>query len=275
MESATYDDTGGGVYDEAKIEAESDYSVSGSAESPVNAPIPAGELSLQSDKIIKSAFVSLETNSFDDDKTQMENLVKDNDGFIQSSNLYGYNDNRRYEVTLRVPGENYEAVKKAVEALGRLVSSSESSENVSGEYYDLESRLKTKIIEEERVLAMIEKAYTAENLLALEKFLAEIRTDIEIYKSRMNDIDNLSSYSTITVTLTEQPNVRISTGATPFGLRLSNSFMNSINNTISFFENILVFLAGALIPLVIIGLLIIIGIAAYRRAVKKRGHSSN
>ena len=241
----------------------------GEAAPPEESAAYAGPEDVRPDKIIKSGYVSLETNIFDDCKANIENFIKSEGGYTEFSNLYGQTDSRQFEATFRVPAEKFDIVKQSIESMGRLLSSNESQSNLSAEYYDTQARLEAKKLEEDRLLEMISKASDVNTLLALEQYLAQVRTDIEIHQSQIKNIDSRSSYSTLSVSLTEQVNARLTTGAIPFGLRMSNSFVNSVNNTITFFENAMVFLAGAALPLLFAAVLIMAALFAFRAAVKK------
>jgi len=223
----------------------------------------------QPEKIIKTGNVELSTNHFDNDKIRLETLTKQMGGFIEQSNIYGIGGSRRYEAVLRVPGDRFSDMKKAVEETGKLVSAGESTNNVTGQYYDTVERLSTKKIEEERVLDMIGKADNVDTLLNLEEYLGRIRTDIYQMESQIKDIDNLSSYSTINVTMTEGLNVILMADTGNFGQKLWQNFKSSANATASFFGNILVFLAGAAIPLALIALVAAAGLIAYRKLLFK------
>ena len=217
------------------------------------------------EKIIKSGSVDLSTDRFDSDKTRLETLALEMGGFIQQSNIYNRGAGRYYEAVFRVPAERFSDMKKAVEETGKLISSSENAENVTGQYYDMKERLEAKRVEEERILELIEQADSVETLLALEEYLGRVRTDIDLFESRMKDIDSLSSFSTINVTLTEGLNVQLLANTGNFGQKLWSNFRSSASGTASFFGNILVFLAGAAVPLALIALVIAVGITAYKR----------
>ena len=229
-----------------------------------NQSAPAGG-ELRPEKIIKSGFIELTSDHFDNDKSRLEVLTLQMGGFIEQASSYSQGDHRRYEAVIRVPGERFSEMKKAVEETGRLISSSENSDNVTGQYYDMESRLAIKRVEEERILAMIEKAENVETILVLEEHLGAVRTDIEMLVSQMNNIDNLSAYSTLNVNLTEGVNVKIIVDTGNFGQKLWQNLKYSASGTAEFFGNVLVFLAGAVIPLALTALLIFTGIYAGRK----------
>jgi len=215
--------------------------------------------------ILKSAFVELSTEDFDDDKIQLENLTREMGGFVESSNIFNEGNNRSFHVVLRVPADYFSELKAQIEETGRLISSSESIQNVTGEYYDTLGRLDVKRIEEERILEMIENAESVETILVLEEQLGRVRTDIEIMQSWINNVDSLAAFSTITVNMTEGVRIPLFEGTGNFGQRLLNTFVASVGATGSFFANILVFLAGAVVPLTLISLLVFTGLYAGKK----------
>jgi len=252
------------LYDDMGAQAQPELALSAPQEAP---QLVSGrsESVLQPEKIIKTGSVELSTDHFDSDKQRLEMLTREMGGFIERSNIYNMGNNRRFEVVLRVPGNCFSDMKKAVEETGKLISSSENAENVTGQYYDMESRLATKRVEEERILAMIDKAENVETLLMLEEHLGRIRTDIELFESQMKNIDSLSAYSTLNVYMTEGLNVKLMADTGNFGQRLLQSFQASAGNTAAFFENVLVFLAGALIPLALIAFLAFTVLIVYKK----------
>jgi hypothetical protein len=215
--------------------------------------------------IIKSGFVELITENFDSDKTHLETLTRQMGGFIESSDIFNEGSYRRYHVVLRVPKEHFSELKEEVEKTGRLISTSENIQNVTGEYYDTQGRLEIKRIEEERILEMIENAENVETILILEEQLGRVRTDIELMQSWINNIDSLANFSTLTVNMAEVQNIRLFADTGNFGQRLWHNLRSSASNTSAFFGTILVFLAGAVIPLVLIIFLVFTGFLARKK----------
>ncbi len=179
------------------------------------------------------------------------------------------------DIILRVPRDQFDTVLKRVESLAKVVSSSQSAEDVTASYYDIAGRLETRRVEEARVLEMIPRAEKIEDLLALEERLGEIRTDIELYQSQMNNIDRLAAYSTIHVNLEEVPREEMIVVSDDLGGRLQLAFIRSVNNTVIFFQNTLLFLAEIFIPLLFAGLIAVVGIIIYKRKKKPRAGVGN
>ncbi len=78
-----------------------------------------------------------------------------------------------------------------------------SGSDVSEEYVDLESRLKSKRTVESRLLEFMQKATTTEDLLKISSDLARVQEEIEQITGRIKYLDNQVDYSTIIITINE------------------------------------------------------------------------
>ena len=230
-------------------------------------------------KVILTANIQMETEDFAATSAQLRVFVTDAGGFVENSSAYVYTsdyynnsrrDYRRGDFTFRVPSNTYETVKAQIEATGHVLSASDSSVDATTEFFDTESRIKTLRAQETSLLAMIEKATEVKDLIQLEQRLSEIRTDIELFQSRMNTIDRQASFSTIIVNLTEVTTVEpIVIKPTSTWEQMQGSFTRSINGILAFFEGLVIFLAAAIVPLLLIALLVFIAIRLVRRAIRK------
>lgn len=258
-ESYKYDDISGG--------AAADYGGEAGAQSAAGVDVAETER-----KIIKTAWLSIETYDYDGSAKKLQDTVLIYGGYVQKADISAYNgrDNeslKRGTYVLRVPQEYFETAKDEIEKTGKVLSSSIGGDDVTSQYYDIESRLNIKKEEEKRIIAMIAKAEKIEDLIKLEEKLSEIRTDIEIYQTRLNSIDRLSSFSTITVDLTEISEKDKITYDEDFGGKLKAGFIASVNFVISFFQGIILVIAYALVPVLLLG---IIGFIVWM-FVRKRG----
>jgi len=270
--------------------AENSYTDSGSAygghalydPAPMATSAPADSGGTQQpSKIIRTGNIDMRTKTFEDTVQQMKNLVMDAGGFIGDSNAYVYanysgRDYRSGNYTFRVPQESYETVKSALEALGQVVTSSDSTRDVTTEYYDTAGRLQSARAQEESLLGMIARATDLTDLILLEERLSEVRTQIEIHQSRINTIDRQSSFSTIHVNLTEVQTIEpIKLEPSTMWEKIQNSFIGSVNGVLSFFGGLIIGLVGIAIPLVIIGIALFVAWRIIRRSLRKRTAAKN
>lgn len=190
----------------------------------------ASNVSLPSDgrKIILNASLTIEALDFDATCTALMQALKDAGGYVASTDLYSpsHEGARRSAIyELRVPAARYESFLQSAGDAGNLVNKQESTEDVTRAYVDVEARLKSLYLQEERLYAMMEQAGELETLLAIQNQLTEVQYQIESYTSQRNTYDDLISYSTVTVSVEE---VRVFTEAPEtFVDRVGEAFRSS------------------------------------------------
>ena len=207
---------------EAAYDEEADHPASGNDSIAGSGFVYQTDTDLAS-KIIYSAYLQIETTAFDDSLAALNAMLGANKAFLESSSTggasyadtyYGRQTYRTAEFTIRVPKENFSAMLQGMSEIGNVTRNNVYSENVTAQYTDTESRLATYRVEEERLLAMLEKAETVEDMLTIESRLSEVRYHIESLTSSLKNWDNQVNYSTITVyisevkELTEQPELQ-------------------------------------------------------------------
>ncbi len=157
-------------------------------------------------KVIKSALVNLETEKGGYAKlkeeaaaaasaaggfVENESASKDGEGFTHAT------------LTLRVPAERFDEVMSRISSLGEAISTQVSTSDVSGEYVDLESRLKHLQAEESFYLALIAKAESVEEMISIREHLSSIQLEKEQLQGRKDYLDRQISYSTLTLSVNE------------------------------------------------------------------------
>ena len=217
------------------------------------------------EKIIYSADATVETTEFDKTLEELAALIKEYGGWVQSSSINGANYysisrgssyNRSADYTIRIPSDKFQTVMNSLSTLGNVPYSYTYTENVSAQYYDVQSRLTAYKTQETRLLEMMEKAQTVEDTITIEEKLTELQYKIDSLQSSLNNWDRQVNYSTISLSVqevgeyTEQQAVTIS-----YGQRLLNAFTDSLKGAGRFFKNLLVFLVSALPTLVILAVL--------------------
>lgn len=224
-------------------------------------------------KIIKSGYLSGNTDNFDGLSADITALVTEYAGYIENANIHVYDYDRnlkRGDYTLRVPSESYEAFKTALAGKFVVLSQSENVENLTTQYYDTESRLNTKRASEQRLLEMLTKAEKVEDLIALEQQLSEVRTEIELLENSLLNIDRLASYSTVTLSITEVREAELMPVADDLGSRMRGSFNSSINFITGTFESLVVLAAGLAVPLLLVAIPAVAAVLIVKTILKRR-----
>ena len=224
---------GGAAYDMMTESANRDYnnfyaadtemSVSSSVESP--SAIAGGSFKTESGltdsantaadplaqrKIVRTLRITAETKTFDESAAAIEALCANLGGYIESSSRSGgsirYSSSviaRSAAYTLRIPADRLEDFRAGIGGSVNIVDESSKISDITDRYYDVDTRIATLKVEEERLLAMLEKATELEYLITLEQRLSEVRYEIESYTGTLRRYDSQVSYSTVNLTLDE------------------------------------------------------------------------
>lgn len=168
-----------------------------------------GELT-QSDnrKWIITVEMSAETEDLDALLAALTGEIGALDGYVEDQNIYNGSAyaSRRYRsasLTVRVPAGDVDRFTQAVAGIANVVSSNKSLEDVTLQYSDTETRVKTLETEQTRLLELMEQAENLSDLLEIEGRLTEVRYELERYSSRLKLYDNQIDYATIYLSIDE------------------------------------------------------------------------
>jgi hypothetical protein len=94
---------------------------------------------------------------------------------------------------------------------GRLISTTKSTQDVSGDYVDTQSRLKNLRGEQARLLTLLSHASVLGDILAIDQRLTDVEGQIEQIEAHLNQLNSQVSFYTIAVSL--QPSQAVLTPA--------------------------------------------------------------
>ena len=200
--AATFTDTAvfEDVVMEEAVEAEMDYgavpepTVAGASGGGSGGQNPAGQ---QERKLIKTGSISLEVEQLASAEEAVLEWCQSFGGYVASS----LNHETNAAFTVRIPAVHFDAAMAAAGNLGRVRSRNVSTQDVSEQFYDLQTRLDTRKILRDRLQAYLTQAANMEDLLGIERELNSTLTEIESMEGRMRRLSNQIDYSTITVDL--------------------------------------------------------------------------
>jgi hypothetical protein len=224
--------------------------------------------------VIYHAEIRMEVKEFRKVQQTIEQLVQSQGGYIVQANVYESEDHRlEGTVMTRIPQAKFPMFLGQLEKLAiKVHSRNVTGQDVTEEFVDLESRLKSKQAVEERLYQFLKEAKETKDLLAISNDLARVQEEIEQIKGRMKYLQNQSALSTVTIHLFENKvvvpdleNKELNTWE-----KTKKQFMSSINLLLSLFSGLVVFIIGNLpvfvVFIIFIGLLIFLG----KRIVKKK-----
>lgn len=229
--------------------------------------------------VIYHAQLGLEVKDFQASMAAMEKKAQEYGGYVVESNTYRDGE-ETYSgtLTVRIPQKNFrsfldDAEGMALDVYDRVVN----GEDVTEEYVDLESRLKSKRVVEARLLTFMENAEKTEDLLKISSDLARVQEEIEQLLGRMKYLENQSSLSTVTITMNEDKLVSAKLDNQDLNTweRTKNQFVSSLNFLLSLASGLIVFVVGNLPILAILFIVFIIAFFIVKKVRKQRtSHSS-
>ena len=179
------------------------------AAAPIGTDAPAGL------KVIRDGRVELrvEPGTFGQISSQLRSIAQDLGGYITSGETYLQEiDDVDYTVgwlTMRIPEDRFDDALDRVDGLGERLSLSVSSQDVTEEYVDLEGRLRYWKTQEEFYTRLMAEATEIEDLVTIQTRMQDVLLNIEQIEGRLRYLGSRTSFSTLTVGLTEVP------GSTP------------------------------------------------------------
>ena len=222
--------------------------------------------------IIHNASISANVKELSVAQEKITQKVKKYNGYIVESTVYQESESNSYgKMVVRVPEEHFETfLVEAESEVTKVLEHNVTGEDVTEQYVDLESRLKSKRAVEARLLVFMEKAEKTEDLLKISDDLAKVQEEIEIIVGKMKFLENQTSLSTIEMTLYENKIVVPSIENDDLNTweKIKKQFVTSINFLLSIGSSILVLLLGNLPVLIILGVLVLISYSLFKRRKK-------
>ncbi len=219
--------------------------------------------------VIYQADLQLRIKNFEQSVQSLEEKVENYGGYIAESTVSKEGTEQvSGSLTIRIPQRHFQdflhdAQGQAAEVLHRNIT----GQDVTEEYVDLGSRLKSKRVVEERLMTFMKDATKTEDLLKISADLAAVQQEIETIEGRMKFLENRTALSSVTITLFENkvivPNIdhdKLNTWE-----KTKKQFMKSTNFLFAALSGIVVFIVGNLPIFIIFAILGVIVVFFYKK----------
>ncbi len=228
--------------------------------------------------VIYNAEMDIRVDNFEKARNALEQKAKGYNGYIVQSDSNRYDGEQQSgTMTFRIPQEHFQAFLNDAEGLSVQVNNRHvSGQDVTEEYVDLDSRLKSKKAVEARLLEFMKQAQKTEDILKISSDLADVQEQIEQIAGRKKFLENQTAFSTVTITLQENevPVPKIDKENLNTWQKIKKQFADNINILLTAGSGIIVFLVGNLPILIIIGA-IVAAIIYFIRKKTRQDQNSN
>jgi len=170
---------------------------------------------VQDRKIVRTATLELHVDNVIEAVQQIDDVTTAAGGFVSASNVFvERNENgtdvvqrtQTASVTIRVPADAYSAVMGQLRGIAKeTVSETSDASEITEEYTDLEARLRNLEATEARYVELLNKAATIDEILTVQDRLNQVRLELEQVTGRINVLNNLTDFATITARLSIPP----------------------------------------------------------------------
>ncbi|WP_131746141.1 DUF4349 domain-containing protein [Frankia sp. Cppng1_Ct_nod] len=113
-------------------------------------------------------------------------------------------DGRYATVTLRVPTASFDDLRARVGKIGEVRASTVTSQDVTGQYIDRQSRLKALQTSRDTYVTLLSRAGTIAEILSVQQQIDNVQVQIEQLEGQRQVLADSSALATLTVSITEQ-----------------------------------------------------------------------
>lgn len=220
-------------------------------------------------KIVYTASLSMQTLEYEKSVASIRRKIKEKGGFTESESEYDKDydwyssssssrSTRSISMTVRIPSESFEAFLDSLGGDGKIMSRSVEAQNISQTYANKESYKKALEKEQERLLAMMDKAETIDEMIAVESRLSEVERQLNSYKTDLSAMDKDVQFSTIFIDLQEVKRYSEEVPTVTFREKIKYAFDDAIGDFKDFCEGVVLFVVRNFPFLIIFAILVVL-----------------
>lgn len=175
-------------------------------------------------KLVKTGGLSYQVESTQSEYSRISALLEKYEAYISSENESKGYDRINYNVTVKVPPQNFDPLIGDLTKDRKLDNRWVNTSDVTERYYDLQSRIANKKKLEERYQEILKKADNVRDILEVERNLNQVRTEIESLQGQFKLLSHQVNFSNLDLSFYELVPYELDQEPRPgFGTRLINS----------------------------------------------------
>lgn len=209
-------------------------------------------------KLIKNGSIKFQTNDVEEANRFVQSAVKKYGGYVSRETNDNSEGKKGYDLTTRVPAKNYDSLVTYILNNANIKNLDEKSteiEDVTTDYIDVETQLKIKKGSEQKLMDLLKQAKNLRDVLAVQKQLTDLQSEIESMEGRLKYLSDQISYSTLSVSFYSKQ---------AHSEKFFGDFWDAIKNGWQVFLSVLTFMANLWV-LILVTILCIWGFRSYRK----------
>ncbi len=181
-------------------------------------------------KVIRTATVRMQVENVEKSTSSIEQLIKQQGGFISTTNLSSRGSYINNSITIRIPNEQLDTLLESITAQAKHIDQRIiNAQDVTEEFVDIQIRLKTKKDVRDRYVEVLrKKASTVEEILNAEERIRIIQEEIESKEGRLRFLKDQISLSTIQLNMYQNDGKGLVTKS--YASKLGQAFGNGWEN---------------------------------------------
>lgn len=157
---------------------------------------------LSKKKLIKTGNLTIESKHIEKSKSNLDAALKSLDGYYDNEQFSKSDYEFRYSLTVRVPSGNFDDILQVINhGDDEIISKNIKTRDVSTEYVDIETRLKSKKAYLQRYEDFLSRAKSMDELLQIQEKIRALIEEIESQEGRLQFLDDQVGYSTLDIEL--------------------------------------------------------------------------
>ena len=194
--------------------------------------------------IARTAQLALIVKDFDAAQKRLEEILQRHRGYLgEMTTRAPEGADRKLSATLRVPSSEMDATISEVKELGRVESESQSGEEVTSQYVDLQARLTNARNTEQRLTELLRRQTgKLDEVVTVEEKISEVREQIERMEAEQKNLSQRVDFGTLSVSLSEERKTQLQVMPPSIGTQFHNAAVEGYNSVVDGIVGLLVFL---------------------------------
>lgn len=222
-------------------------------------------------KIIKTANMSVETKNFDEFLSTVENFLSQKGGYIENKETNNNTDfaGRKCYLTIRIPEAELDGLMKKIGENATVTYENISANDVTDSYNDSQRQIEVLETEQERLLELLKKAESLDDILEIEARLTKIRYELSSYEQQLEEYDNSVSYSALSLNVSEVERETVAK-TDSFFTRVGDGFMSSLASIGNGFTTLAIGFLSIIPYLILIAVILLAAYFIVKAIIKRR-----